>query len=610
MIFQFINNPLKYKKKIIFLLFLIFILKKFKHIYTYHYNYINCVEHNFCNLSNYFDNINKLFKVNEIYFNITSINYYLIHTNNIYKVEYNITFYDKNINLIEPSDLTLFNNLHIVCIKKEIKPQIFIISLANIIDNKYFNCIFFLEENVKNEFGIKIYLNNKNYFNKKVYFFFSINSKDVYSINNTNIIKPENYINLSYNKWIFIDLFNYKFCLCKGLKCKYEFISQECKYYFYLNIINNNKYIYNKTDFLFGDFIYNEYSIDDAYPVFEKMYNLNMPVHYLTERMDIFQKYCKLKKKCLTVIPTKKNEIIDGNFLEKYLTLILKLKATISGAEFFSINNLFYNIDYITHISLGHGVSFFKHFLYEKNSYYGKKKYNKILIPPSKILISTVKKYGWSDNNIIKINLPRWDKYNNYIKNENKKSIFIMFTWRELQLNKYISIDYFKNIINLINNELLMKSINNNNISLFFCFHHRIKFGNLIINKNIKLIKENEISKTLLKASLVITDFSSIIFDMIYQKKPFIIYIPDINNTYNKFNYNENYYRLIKDMKDGKIYFKNKYFNLKDVIKKIIYYINNDFKLEKDLEKFYESFKLKKNNGTILFINYINHLKI
>ena len=68
------------------------------------------MEHNFYNLSNYFDNI---YNLNEIYFNITPINYYLIHTNNIYEVEFNISLYEKNINLIEPSDITLCNNLHI-----------------------------------------------------------------------------------------------------------------------------------------------------------------------------------------------------------------------------------------------------------------------------------------------------------------------------------------------------------------------------------------------------------------------------------------------------------------------------------------------------------------
>ena len=40
----------------------------------------------------------------------------------------------------------------------------------------------------------------------------------------------------------------------------------------------------------------------------------------------------------------------NGNFLEKHFTLILKLKQVLSsvGVNINFINNLFYNIDYIT----------------------------------------------------------------------------------------------------------------------------------------------------------------------------------------------------------------------------------------------------------------------
>ena len=83
----------------------------------------------------------------------------------------------------------------------------------------------------------------------------------------------------------------------------------------------------------------------------------NFGVHYMTQIKSIYEKYCYNKNICLTII---KDIYIDGNFLEKYLTLILKLKAVLAGSEFFFLDNLFYNIDYITYISIGHGVSFFK----------------------------------------------------------------------------------------------------------------------------------------------------------------------------------------------------------------------------------------------------------
>jgi CDP-glycerol glycerophosphotransferase (TagB/SpsB family) len=347
------------------------------------------------------------------------------------------------------------------------------------------------------------------------------------------------------------------------------------------------------------------------------MIEQNLPAHYLTQNKDIYNKYCYMKENCLTIIPVKnKKEIIDGNFLEKYLSLILRLKATISGAEFFSINNLFFNIEYITHISLGHGISYLKHFLYNCSSYYGKNRYNKILIPFSKKLLSVANKYGWNDDDIIKINLPRWDKYNDskkifQIKNYSK-SIFIMFTWRDLVKNGSISSDYYKNILNLLQNNLLIKEIQKNNVTLYFAFHHRLlhRFKTKILNTNyIKFINENQISDILSKTDLVITDFSSIIFDIIYRQKPFIMYIPDSNYAYNKNNYVENYYKLIEDLKAGKIHFENIYFNINKVVKKIIYYIKNSFELEKNLKNFYKSFGFKKENSILQFIDYLKKLK-
>ena len=242
--------------------------------------------------------------------------------------------------------------------------------------------------------------------------------------------------------------------------------------------------------------------------------------------------------------------MINGNFLEKYLTLLLKLKATISGARFICTKNLFYNIDYITHICVGHGIAILKEFLYSNNKYYGYKRYNKILLPPSKKIISIAKKHGWSDDNIIKINLPKWDKYNNYnekfsfIKEKIKRnSIFIMFTWRQIRPHKKISSYYIKNILKLINDHKLNKALIKKNITLYFTLHHNIKKlkEKFKMSKYVKYIFENDIFECLSKTNLVVTDFSSILFDMICRGKPYIIFIPDANDPQIKKIYINNY---------------------------------------------------------------------
>lgn len=658
------NEKINLKKRAIKKLLLIIVFVVLKHIILNLFEEIklnlldnknpNLVKFNKFSLSNYFSiNLNK-----KIFFNLTSISFSFDSDNNIIKTDFTIGFYDENKDIIIPSDLTLYYNFHIYCIMNDLSHSTSIISLPNIIHNKHFICreLFHINEII--EFKVGIYQNltlcqNKEFhlFTYNIYNFYKLNkiirndlncinsnkeyallyekifkrniSHDNLKLKSSYILKPKCSTkfdsNLLDNKWNFINLYNYYFCICKGLFCKYQKIPQKFKYFLYLNVIDNNKDLYNKTDYLFGDFIYNEFSSDDAFPVFEKMIEQNLPVHYLTQNQDIYNKYCYMKNNCLTIIHViNKKEIIDGNFLEKYLSLILRLKATISGAEFFCINNLFYNIEYITHISLGHGVSYLKHFLYSDNSYYGKNRYNKILIPFSKKLLSVARNYGWNDDNIIKINLPRWDKYNDSIKvcgiKNYNKSMFIMFTWRDLAKNKSISDDYFKNILNLLENKLLIDEIQKNNVTLYFAFHHRYYrqseyIEKIMKNKYIKFINENQISDILSKVDLVVTDFSSIIFDIIYRQKPFVMYIPDTNYSDNKKNYVKNYYKLIEDLKNGIIYFRNIYFNINDAVKKIINYIKNNFELEKYLQNFYKSFGFKKEKSIPQIIDYLKTLK-
>ena len=238
-------------------------------------------------------------------------------------------------------------------------------------------------------------------------------------------------------------------------------------------------------------------------------------------------------------------------------------------------------------------------------------------MPPSDKLIYPAKKYGWKEDNIIKMNLPRWEKYDKHIENKDNLenySIFIMFTWRDIKYKKLISPFYFENIINLVDSFKLYQELVKKNITIYFALHHLLNKYIYIIkkkyenNRYIKFINTNNISDCLLKADLVVSDFSSIIFDLIYRRKPFVIFIPDANDPNIKDIYTEDYYELIESMKNGTIEFMNKYFELNEAINKIIYYINNNFNLEKKMKIFYDSFQLKKGNYIKKLVKYLNNL--
>ena len=605
-------------------------------------------------------------KVNKnIYIIISDIQYYFSFKFKIVNVNYKFNIYDKNKKLIIPSNNNLFNNISFICYYKIIKGNISIDSLANIHKNEYFNCKEFFRLKEKINLGIKIFQIKNNISNYNTLLFFNeyiinynsyihkndklfdslyINNEyykllDEIKFNHTN--KPlkikkyykrnpnfilKNHNSICENQWHYINIFNNYYCFCKGHNCSNIEIFQACKYYFYIYIIDNNRYIYKKTDYLFSDFIFAHMPPDDTYPVFEKMKSKHFPVHYITERKDIYNKYCYNINNCITIILINRNTFYKfGDFLEKYIDLILKLKAVISGkiAAYYCISKLFYYLEYITYIAVGHGVCYFKTFLYRKNRLYGIYKNNKILIPPSNKIINIAKKYGWKDKDIIKINLPRWDKFNQKnlfkkIKEElNNNSIFIMFTWRDIKRNMTISSLYIKNIFNLLKNDILKRELIKNNITLYFSLHRYMlrKYRNIyekIVNKNnnyFRFLRQTQISECLTKTNLVVSDFSSIIFDLMYRRKPIIMFIPDANDPTILYKYKKCYFDLVNYSKNKKFFFENKYFTIEETVNKIVYYINNNFTLDTKLIKLYDKFGFKTGNNINKFIKYLKDLK-
>lgn len=429
-------------------------------------------------------------------------------------------------------------------------------------------------------------------------------------------------IALAENRWYFNNIYGNYSCFCKGdfcidLKLFSTYGSQYCKYYFYLTIIDNNCHLYQKTDYLLSDFFDLNIESSEAFPVFQEMIKKSLKAHYLTMDYDIYQENCINSSKCLNnheiIYGYKK---INGNFLEKFLELILRLKVVIAVDKYDCIDNLFYNIDYISFIFLGHGVTYIKSYLYQ--DYISPKKYNKFLLPNSKLFIDLALQAGWKMKDIIKVGYPKWDNYKIYeqkklqtVNNKDKKSILVMFTWRKPKKGKNLSPFYFDNIQELLSDERLNTELIENNINLFFCYHHALKEKKIlnITSKNVISINKDSISKILKNCSLLITDFSSIMFDAIVQKKPLILYIPDAFDPNLTNIYIRNYYETIAKIINGEIYLGKIYLDLDKVINKIIYYIKNDFILEDKTLKFYNVFNLKNFGNTKNFINYLKKLK-
>ena len=598
------------------------------------------------NVNNRIINFNRAFQFdnNNIIFNLTSINYYFSYYFNQAEFQYCFCFSDQENNLIFPSDLSLYYNLHIFCILKS--SNVHLQSLSRILQNKFFCCLEYYELNNPINFEVKIcnnsakctsinifnnykfnynnfkFLNNTKFncsninkqyssLSQKIY-----NSHKIYLLEKSYISHPiclsNRNILIKKNIWYFKNINNHYFCFCNGTRCKSNKNFDDCKYYFYLSIISNNKNLYAKSNYLLVDFYKANRAPGDAFFVFREMIKQNLSAFYLTERKDIYQKYYDNRIRFQKIIPiVNKQYKITGFILEKYLTLFLKLKSVISGSKFYSKENIFYIIDYITYICLGHGANYFKPFLYK--DYYGCNVYDKIVLPSEKI-ISIAMKYGWKRKNILKIGLPKWDLFYNYSLSKEyqtrEKCIFMMFTWRKLKKGKKISPYYFNNIKQILNDLNLKNLLDEKNVTLYLSLHHNLlNRQNLIkIKNNAKFINQEEIFNCLRKCNLIISDFSSVIFDLMYRNKPFIIFIPD-NDDKNLINrYEKDYINIINSFKNNSVKFENIFLNSKDTINKIMFYIENDFHLDLKLKILYQQFNLNHTNNINSFIKYLTSL--
>lgn len=628
------------------------------------YNYVKFGQYSLAPL------IKNEIRIPEINLAVTDLNITYSKEYNLIEIIYYITFFDINYHLIKPSNLPLLYNLSIFCNFYYIRGHKNIYSFANIHENKKFFCVEYTKIGEHIKFGISIsQLKEKNGKNKydELFFFtdklininnnisilnnykFDVNFSQrkfiqlLYKINdfdiendtereNSNLLfsyiqPPSNLLKRdiaqSKGKWYFKNIYGNYFCFCKGESCiniisinKNEF--QSCKYYFYLTIIDKHRYLYPKTHYLLSDFFDEDIEPSEAFPIFKKMLKRNLDVHYITMSWEIYNRLCLNNKRCLKDLEIIYGvKTINGDILEKYFELFLKLKAVITAEKYDSIENIFYNIEYIQYIFLGHGVTYIKSYLY--NDYLSPKRYNKILLPPSKRIINLALNAGWKEENIIKIGYPKWDNYELYMtrntsykfSQKKERAIFMMFTWRKLKFGRNASIFYYNNIFNLINDTEINKQLYLNNIKFYFCYHHTLKekriidFGN---NTNIRLIKQNEISILLKNSSLIITDFSSILFDAIVQKKPLILFIPDGLDPNLQDIYTNEYYETIIKIKNGDIYLGEVFCDLNKTIDKIIYYIKNNFVVETEKLEFFKRFNLKNSGNTNKFIKYIEKL--
>lgn len=333
----------------------------------------------------------------------------------------------------------------------------------------------------------------------------------------------------------------------------------------------------------------------DAYCLFCYMRSRGIKAYYIVmSESDLYKKLQAENNLENIIVIDNTTQMYPGDFLEKIYDVLLRTKAILSSFAPFTrtTEKFFRESKHLKYVFLQHGQLYIPERTIE-NNYINATRFNYMLVSSEneKNLLTS---YGWDENTLLKAGLPRWDLLTD-TKQNTEKSILVMFTWRRLKPNDFNESMYKNNILSLINNKDFIDYLKQNNIKIYYAPHHALQtlrgIDMPINNDYIEQISTQNISEYIRKCSCLITDFTSVSFDFMFQDKPVIFYLADAGDKH--LNPME---RKAVDNFSAHNKLPNIYYDQFQVIKKVKYYVENDFTVEPEAKAMCDKYFYTKEN--------------
>ncbi len=220
------------------------------------------------------------------------------------------------------------------------------------------------------------------------------------------------------------------------------------------------------------------------------------------------------------------------------------------------------------------------------------------------------KNWNYKPNEIAVTGFPRWDYLFDKSRDQKQKKIFVMPTWRTwlegMKMEDFKQTDYFKNYQLFLNSKELEAILKAHNIELCFFLHPKFSeyFSAFEIKNQSVQIKEFQsvkVNEELMESSLLISDYSSVTWDMFFMKKPVIFYQFDFEQ-YNDFE--GSYIDMENDL------FGDRALNGSELVALINEYAMNNFQLKDEYHLLYnEYFEYMDRNNSSRTFEVIKKLK-
>lgn len=192
-----------------------------------------------------------------------------------------------------------------------------------------------------------------------------------------------------------------------------------------------------------------------------------------------------------------------------------------------------------------------------------------------------VQDWGYSPNEVVTTGLARWDHLQDKADQVEAKQIFVMPTWRTwmdgMSNAEFVKSEFYSKYIEFLSSDRLNKILEKNNVKIKFFLHPKFKSYIDLFNVKSDNVEtfgflEVPLDEMIMKSSMMISDYSSIIWEMFYLGKPCVFYHFDKDKY---LEYEGSYMDFDKDL------FGDTTFDVDSLVGVVEEYIDSDF-AEKD----------------------------
>lgn len=208
----------------------------------------------------------------------------------------------------------------------------------------------------------------------------------------------------------------------------------------------------------------------------------------------------------------------------------------------------------------------------------------------------TVPEWGYPAEDVAVTGYARWDSYEDKTADIPFRQIFVMPTWRNwmegMSREKFVETPFYKEYQAFLSSEHLKKLLKESNARIAFFLHPYFKDYVDLFDIDESVIDrygylEVDMGEEIQKSSLMISDYSSVLWDMYYLKRPTIFY------QFDRESYLQDEGAYLDYDKDS---FGDVTFTAEETIQAIQKYVEQDFREDKR----YELLRPK-------YFNYVDH---